>query len=92
MVGEVNAGLIEGLKERSKRASKVLQNKKGDAVAACCLKGCNILITLETSTSNIDMGEGISAGCEALGMSERSASGIGGKIAPSGLLLFQMGS
>jgi hypothetical protein len=37
-VGKVNAGLKEGLQERNKSASKALQNKKGDAIAACCLK------------------------------------------------------
>jgi hypothetical protein len=46
-------------------------------------------MTLEVSSSEIDMGKGISAGYEALEMSERSASGIGGKIVPSELLLFQ---
>jgi hypothetical protein len=43
------------------------------------LKGCDFIIKLEVSASEIDMSEGISAGNEALVMSERSASGIGGK-------------
>jgi hypothetical protein len=43
------------------------------------LKGCDFLITLEISSSEIDMGEGISGGYDALGISERSASGMGGE-------------
>jgi hypothetical protein len=35
------------------------------------------------------MGKGISGRYDALGISERSALGIGGKIAPSELLPFQ---
>jgi hypothetical protein len=38
MVGKVNAGLKEGLKERNTGASKALQNEKGDAVTACCFE------------------------------------------------------
>jgi hypothetical protein len=38
MVGEVDAGLKEGLEEGNQRASKTLQNKKGDAIAACCFE------------------------------------------------------
>jgi hypothetical protein len=37
------------------------------------------LLTLEISSSKIDMGEGISIGYEVLGISVRSASGMGGK-------------
>jgi hypothetical protein len=36
-------------------------------------------MTEEISSSEIDMGEGCSGGYKALGVSERSASGIGGK-------------
>ncbi len=43
------------------------------------LKGCDFLITLETSSSGIDKGEGISGGYAAIGMSERLALGMGGK-------------
>jgi hypothetical protein len=43
------------------------------------LKGCYFLITLVISSSVIDMGEGISAGYEALGILVRSAFGKGGK-------------
>ncbi len=43
------------------------------------LKGCDVLITLEISSLEIDMGEVVSAGYEAWGMSVRSASGMGGK-------------
>jgi hypothetical protein len=42
------------------------------------LKGCDFLITLEISSSEIDRGEGISAGYEAWGMLVRSALGMGG--------------
>jgi hypothetical protein len=42
------------------------------------LKGCDFLITLDISSSEIYMGEGISGGYEALGISDRSASGMGG--------------
>jgi hypothetical protein len=49
MVGKVNAGLKEGLKERNKRASYTLQNEKGDAIAACCLEG----VRLFDSTRNL---------------------------------------
>ncbi len=43
------------------------------------LKGCDFLITLEISSSEMDMGEGILAGYRVLGMSERLASGRGKK-------------
>jgi hypothetical protein len=46
------------------------------------LKMCDFLIILEISSFEIDVDEGISAGYEAFGMSERSASGIGGKNHP----------
>ncbi len=42
------------------------------------LKGCKFLITLEISSSNIDKGESISAGYEALGISVGLASDMGG--------------
>ncbi len=42
------------------------------------LKGYDFLIALEISSTEITMGEGIAAGYEELGMSVRSASGIGG--------------
>ncbi len=37
-------------------------------------KGCEFLITLNVSSSEMDVGEGISAGYRVLVMSERSAS------------------
>ncbi len=43
------------------------------------LKGCNFLMTIEISSSEIDMGEGTSAGYEALGMLVRSAFDMVGK-------------
>jgi hypothetical protein len=43
------------------------------------LDGCNFLMTLTIFALVIDMGEGISRGYEVLEMSERSASGLGGK-------------
>jgi hypothetical protein len=43
------------------------------------LKGCDFYITLEISSSEIDMGKGILAGYEGLGISVRSAFGMGGK-------------
>jgi hypothetical protein len=42
MVGKVNASLKERPKERDKRASKALQNEKGDAITACCLEGVRL--------------------------------------------------
>jgi hypothetical protein len=38
MTREIDASLKEGLKKGHKRASKTLQNKKGDAIAACCFE------------------------------------------------------
>jgi hypothetical protein len=52
------------------------------------LKGCNFFMTLEISSSEIDFGEGISAGYEALGILVRSAFNIVGKTLTSELLLF----
>ncbi len=43
------------------------------------LKGCNLLITIEISSSDIDMWEGNSAGSEALAISVRSALAMGEK-------------
>jgi broad-specificity NMP kinase len=48
MIGKVNAGLEEGLKERNKRASKILQNKKGNVIATCCLE----VVRFFTNTRN----------------------------------------
>ncbi len=53
--------------------------KKGMPSLPAALKGCDFLITLEISFSDRDMGEGISAGYKVLRMSERPASGRGGK-------------
>jgi hypothetical protein len=36
MIREIDASLKEGLKKGHERASKTLQNKKGDAITACC--------------------------------------------------------
>ncbi len=44
------------------------------------LKGCDFLITLETSPMKRDIGEGISSGYVAVGMSLMLAVGIGRKI------------
>jgi hypothetical protein len=74
MIRKINASLKEGLQERNKMASKTLQNEKGNAITACYF-----IITLEISSSEIDMGEGISTGNEALWMSEKSTSGISRK-------------
>ncbi len=41
--------------------------------------GCDFLITLEITSSEIHMGEGISAGYEAWGMLVRSALDMWGK-------------
>ncbi len=79
MIGEVNACLKEGRKERNKRASKTLQNKEGDAIATCCFEAVRLLITLEIFSSEINMGEGIAAWYEVLGISVKSAFGMGGK-------------
>jgi hypothetical protein len=38
MIKEIDASLKEGLKEGHKRASNTLQNKKGDAITACCFE------------------------------------------------------
>jgi hypothetical protein len=38
MIREINACLKEGLKKRHERASKTLQNEKGDAITACCFE------------------------------------------------------
>jgi hypothetical protein len=54
-------------------------------------KGCDFLITIEISFSEIDMGEGISVGYEALGMLERLASGIRGKNCALRALAFSEG-
>jgi hypothetical protein len=43
------------------------------------LKGCNFMIILVISSSENDMEEVISAGHEALGISVRSAYGMGGE-------------
>jgi hypothetical protein len=43
------------------------------------LKGCNFIITLEFSSKEIDIWEDILAGYDALGMTVRSAFGLGGK-------------
>jgi hypothetical protein len=38
MIREIDASLKEGLKKGHERASKTLQNKKWDAVTACCFE------------------------------------------------------
>jgi hypothetical protein len=38
MVRQVDTSLTEGLKEINKRASKTLQNEKGNAITACCFE------------------------------------------------------
>ncbi len=49
MVEEVNAGLKKGLKEKNKRASKTPQNKKGNAIVACCFEGVQLLYNTRNS-------------------------------------------
>jgi hypothetical protein len=39
----INASLKEGLTKRHKRASKTLQNEKGDAITACCFERVRLL-------------------------------------------------
>jgi hypothetical protein len=56
------------------------------------LKVCDSLITLEISSSDIDMRDSILSGYEPLRISKRSASGMGEKFASSELLLFLWGS
>ncbi len=46
-------------------------------ILPAALKGCNFLITLIISSSEVDMGEGIVTGYRVLGMLERSALGRG---------------
>jgi hypothetical protein len=79
MVGKVDARLKDGQEEIDKRASKALQNEKENAITACSLKGCHSLITVKISSSEMEIGEDISAGYRVLGMVERSASGRGRK-------------
>jgi hypothetical protein len=38
LIRDINASLKEGLKKGHKRASKTLQNKKGNAITACCFE------------------------------------------------------
>ncbi len=39
VVGKIDTSLKEGLEVRDKRAPKAFENKKRNAVAACCLEG-----------------------------------------------------
>ncbi len=68
-----------GLRKETRGLSRHLRTKEGMPLLPTALKGCKFLITPEIFSSEIDMGGGISTGYEALGMSERSASGNGGK-------------
>jgi hypothetical protein len=67
-----------GLRKETRGLPRHFRTKKGMPSLPAALKGCNILITLETSSSAIYMGEDISGRYDALGISERSASGKGG--------------
>jgi hypothetical protein len=67
-----------------------LKTKKRMPMLPAALKGCDFLLTLAISSSDITTRESIAAGYEALGMSLRSVMGIGEKTGSSGLLLFQM--
>jgi hypothetical protein len=42
VVGKVDTNLEEGLKIRYKRASMTFQNKKRDAITACCFEGMRL--------------------------------------------------
>jgi hypothetical protein len=42
VVGNVDTGLEEGLKIRYKRAPKTFQDKKWDAITACCFEGMRL--------------------------------------------------
>jgi hypothetical protein len=66
--------------------------KKGMPSLPAALKGRDFLITLEICFSEIDMGEGISGGQEASGISDRSASGMGKKNHIFRASAFQWGS
>jgi hypothetical protein len=81
-----------GLRKETRGLKRHFRTKNGMPSLPAALKGYDFLIILDISSSEIYMGEGFSAGYKALEMSERSASGIGGKIEPSELLLFQRGS
>ncbi len=80
-----------GLRKETRGLPRHFNTKKGMPSLPAALKGCDFLIILDISSSEINMGEGISGGYEALGISDWSASGMGGKIASSGLLSFQWG-
>jgi hypothetical protein len=56
------------------------------------LKGCDFLIILVISSSEIDIGDGILARYEALGISVRSAFGMGEKTGTLMLQAFQVAS
>jgi hypothetical protein len=65
--------------------------KNGIPSLPAASKGCDFFITLKISSSNIDMGEGILAEYEAMGISVRSALGIGGKNLNSRAFAFSAG-
>ncbi len=53
--------------------------KNGMPSLRAALKGCDFLMTLVITSSEIDIGEGTSTGYDSLRVSVRSASGIGEK-------------
>jgi hypothetical protein len=60
-----------GLRKETRGLPRHFRTKKGMPSLPAALKGCDFLITMEISSSEYDMGEGISGGYEASGISDR---------------------
>jgi hypothetical protein len=68
-----------GLRKETRGLPRHFRTKKGMPSLPAALKGCDFFMTLDISSSEISMCEGISGRYEALGISDRSASGMWGK-------------